>query len=457
MLRRQRQSIFVLLIFIVILSISPTATSKTQFFPVKSGSSPGFWLDLGTFQGQKNNVQVEIYYSVGFQELVFEETSEGILASFGCTLSIKDAHNQIVYEDLKQRKTRAASGNEIKDATKGVIDVFVFDLPAGDYSLECQLMDNNSKATSQVSGSFQIPAYPDSLCMSDPQLATLISQDLSNKLFVKNNRTILPNPSCQYQYQNSLLYFYYQVYNLAISADSSDSSFNVSYTITNLQGDSLLSVPSQAVTKPGTSCVKMQALDIRGLEPGEYLLAVKVDDPASGQSASRNKSFWIHGPQKIKQSISMTKEDIQKYRDQIQYIATREELKIFDSLNPEGKANFLVNFWREKDTDPDTPENEFMQNYFSRIAYANTHFKGEKGGINTDMGRVFIVYGEPDDIENHLWESGIAPYKIWYYFTGGGKHSFVFIDRNNEGIYSLVHSTVQEEIKNEDWMYLESK
>ena len=83
----------------------------------------------------------------------------------------------------------------------------------------------------------------------------------------------------------------------------------------------------------------------------------------------------------------MTQEDIKKYRDQIQYLASNEELKIFDSLTPEGKASFVVNFWRSRDTDPSTPENEFMLNYFSRIEYANTHFKGVNGGINTDMGR----------------------------------------------------------------------
>ena len=72
------------------------------------------------------------------------------------------------------------------------------------------------------------------------------------------------------------------------------------------------------------------------------------------------------------------------------------------------------------------------------------------------MGRVFIVYGQPDDIENHNWEVGIAPYKVWHYFTGGGKHSFYFIDRNREGIYSLVHSTVEGEIKNENWTTMEA-
>ncbi len=148
----------------------------------------------------------------------------------------------------------------------------------------------------------------------------------------------------------------------------------------------------------------------------------------------------------------MTTEDIKRYRDQIKYLATRDELQVFDQLNPKGKETFLLNFWRSKDTDPNTAVNEFMQNYFSRIDYANKHFKGKSGGQNTDMGRVFIVFGQPDDIENHVMEVHQKPYVVWYYYqTGTGKQEFVFVDRNNEGIYVLVHSTVEGELKNYSW------
>ena len=153
------------------------------------------------------------------------------------------------------------------------------------------------------------------------------------------------------------------------------------------------------------------------------------------------------------QILPMAEEDIKKYRDQIKYFATHEELDLFDKLDPKGKETFLLNFWRSKDTNPETPENEFMQDCFSRIHYANKHFKGRDSGLNSDMGRIFVIYGQPDDIENHTMEFGTKPYVIWYYFTSGsGQHSFAFVDRNNEGIYTLVHSTVESEIKNENWM-----
>ena len=92
-----------------------------------------------------------------------------------------------------------------------------------------------------------------------------------------------------------------------------------------------------------------------------------------------------------------------------------------------------------------------MLDYFSRIRYTEKQFRGKDGGMNSDMGRIFIVYGQPDDVERNQMQFETKSYEIWQYYTAGGKHEFVFVDRNNIGIYSLVHSTVLEEIKNPDW------
>jgi GWxTD domain-containing protein len=113
---------------------------------------------------------------------------------------------------------------------------------------------------------------------------------------------------------------------------------------------------------------------------------------------------------------------------------------------------FLVNFWQSRDKSPETPENEFMLDCFARIKYANEYFKGNSSGVNSDMGRIFIVYGQPDEIEDFSMNMDGKPYIIWHYFTTGtGKQSFVFIDYNVIGIYTLVHSTVEGEIHNAFW------
>ena len=144
----------------------------------------------------------------------------------------------------------------------------------------------------------------------------------------------------------------------------------------------------------------------------------------------------------------MTDEDVQKYYDQIKYIATDRELDIFNKLDNAGKERFLLQFWKMKDNRPETPENEFMQEHFRRIAYCENAFKG---GINSDRARVYLKYGPPVNIERSVSTLGFSrPVEVWTY-AFDGTVEFVFVDRTLDGNYVLVHSTHPAEYSDPDW------
>ncbi len=450
MMRNSNNPLFFLIISLTALVSEVTSSAETISFPVQSNSSPKFWSDMCFYKASEHMIEVEFYYSIAFQELQFNNKTGEYLASFTFSITVENSDNQIVFEEKRRRIIKARSMAETSDESKGAIDQVIFDLHPGDYILNAKVKDDNAKASS-ITGDFYIVDFGDSLTLSDPLLATHISKDLSQQLFIKGNRTVIPNPSRRYRYHNSVLYLYFEVYNFQVKTDSSEEHFKVGYTITDMVGDSLIIVPKQKVKKPGTSCVKMQALDIRGLGRGEHVLTVEVTDPASSQSISKQRRFWIYEPQEATQILAMGDDDIKRYRDQIKYITTANELDIFNDLPPKGKENFLLQFWHSKDTNPSTDENEFMKEHFHRIRYANKYFKGRKDGCNTDMGKVYIVYGPPDEVEYHEWETGLKAYQVWIY-ESGGHNKFIFVDRSNEGIYYLVHSTIINEINNANWM-----
>jgi GWxTD domain-containing protein len=88
--------------------------------------------------------------------------------------------------------------------------------------------------------------------------------------------------------------------------------------------------------------------------------------------------------------------------EDVRYIITPEEEAVFKSLsNDEERDNFIENFWLRRDPTPDTPENEFKDEHYRRIAYANEHFAAGIPGWKTDRGRIYIMYGKPDEIESH--------------------------------------------------------
>src|SRR5215813_12278395 len=104
--------------------------------------------------------------------------------------------------------------------------------------------------------------------------------------------------------------------------------------------------------------------------------------------------------QSLKQELSKT---YRKWLDEdVRWIITDEERAAFKQLsNDEERDNFIEAFWQRRDPTPDTAENEFKEEHYRRIAYANEHFPAGIPGWRTDRGRIYIVYGPADEIESH--------------------------------------------------------
>jgi GWxTD domain-containing protein len=102
----------------------------------------------------------------------------------------------------------------------------------------------------------------------------------------------------------------------------------------------------------------------------------------------------------LKQELSKT---YKKWLDEdVRWIITDEEQKAFKMLsNDEERDQFIEAFWQRRDPTPDTEENEFKEEHYRRIAYANEHFAAGIPGWKTDRGRIYIMYGPPDEIDGN--------------------------------------------------------
>src|SRR6202049_4330505 len=88
--------------------------------------------------------------------------------------------------------------------------------------------------------------------------------------------------------------------------------------------------------------------------------------------------------------------------EDVVYIISPEERESFLRLQTnEEREQFIENFWLRRDPTPDTVENEFKDEHYRRIAYANEHFSSGIPGWKTDRGRIYIMYGPADEIESH--------------------------------------------------------
>jgi len=132
-----------------------------------------------------------------------------------------------------------------------------------------------------------------------------------------------------------------------------------------------------------------------------------------------------------------------EFLNKVRYIITKKERKIFLELPDVEKEAFKEEFWKRRDPDPDTEENEFKMEYFNRIERANELFVGEgRDGWLTDRGRIFVLFGEPSFRETHSIDS-MDPNSMFYHRCGEiwyyGNFPIIFIDSTcTGGPYQLV-------------------
>jgi GWxTD domain-containing protein len=141
-------------------------------------------------------------------------------------------------------------------------------------------------------------------------------------------------------------------------------------------------------------------------------------------------------------------------KEDVVYIINEEEREVFLSLStPEEKEQFIEQFWTRRDPDPTTALNEYKEEHYRRIAYANDRFTSAIPGWRTDRGRIYIIHGEPAEIESHpnvgaydrpLNEGGgyttAFPFEIWRYreIEGLGSDILIeFVDPTMTGEYRL--------------------
>jgi len=140
--------------------------------------------------------------------------------------------------------------------------------------------------------------------------------------------------------------------------------------------------------------------------------------------------------------------------EEVPYIITNEERAAFKKLTTDDeREQFIENFWERRNPNPGSPENEFKEEYYRRIAYANEHYQSGIEGWRTDRGRVYIMYGPPDELEDHdaggtyerpFQEGGgttsTYPFELWRYryIDGIGTNVVLeFVDPTMTGEFHL--------------------
>jgi GWxTD domain-containing protein len=160
---------------------------------------------------------------------------------------------------------------------------------------------------------------------------------------------------------------------------------------------------------------------------GGYVFEVELAEGKSHWRVERSFDVDESGPPRGKEFDRML--------EPLSYIASPQEMDWLRSLPPAQQAQGWEEFWRRRDPTPDTQRNEVQLEFFRRVRYAEHHFQGFGPGWRSDMGRIYIKFGPPDQIENRPQTSTDPQLEIWYY--NQPYRRFVFADSEGFGRYLL--------------------
>jgi GWxTD domain-containing protein len=158
--------------------------------------------------------------------------------------------------------------------------------------------------------------------------------------------------------------------------------------------------------------------------------------------------------QKAQLKVELSKTYKKWLNEDVVWIITDEERAAFKQLsNDEERDNFIEAFWQRRDPTPDTEENEYKEEHYRRIAYANEHFAAGIPGWKSDRGRIYIMYGPPDENDSHPsggsyerpmeeggGETSTFPFEDWRYryLEGIGQEVIIeFVDTCMCGDYHM--------------------
>jgi GWxTD domain-containing protein len=136
----------------------------------------------------------------------------------------------------------------------------------------------------------------------------------------------------------------------------------------------------------------------------------------------------------------------------VRWIITPEELSAFNRLKNDSERDlFVEQFWLRRDPTPDTTRNEFKEEHYRRIAFSNEHFAAGVMGSLADRGRIYILYGPPDHIDEHNYHNYIDgdviyPAQRWKYryIKGvGNEVKLEFVDRCKCNEFKLEHEPIK--------------
>jgi GWxTD domain-containing protein len=411
-------------IFVIVILNSIVFGQKENENEQDAYSSQIFTEALAFKSDSSGKGRLDVYVQVPYYKINFIKEDKQYVGRIETSVSALTEEKQEVWQVSRTGEIRLDDFTQTASHRLSSIKRFTADLKPGKYEVVIQVKDNESKSIAAINKSVKIRDFgTDTLALSDLMLAHRV--DING-----TQRNIVPNLTGTITKDLGSFYLFFEVYN-KIPADS----IQLSCTFINKKKEPSAQRARTELLSGSRTQITWK-IDTPSLPADLYVIFVKA---AAFQKtglpgivyASSSRTCLV----RIK-DFPLTVTDIEKAAQQLQYFARGSEIDfIREAPTEEERERRFFEFWAKRDPDPGTPQNELMEEYYSRVAYANSNFSQYNEGWRTDRGMIFIRFGPPQSIDRQPFNTNSKPYEIWYYYNHNRK--FLFIDETGFGDYRL--------------------
>lgn len=410
--------------------------SHAQFADFRGQSKTGYnslWVDHAVFEGDNpNEVRLEIYYKIFNYGLRFEKEEGVFKAAYEVHISVEDNDAIPLETYTTEKEIVVANDARTRSLSDFRTSMATFIIPPGKYDIIFVLQDSRSEETYRHD--FEVKAElpdPGQGELSDIMFAQHVQPaGEDSSIFRKGDMIVVPSVSKDYGgEQDAELMYYVEAYSSTDDKDRLVLESNIEGA-----GGKIIYRDTLALNPGVHRHVQLKKISVGELAPGTYSLELTLRGRRNKKLSQKREEFDILWSQ-----MAMLKNNYDEALRQLELIARSGEIKPMKKLESlEDRLRAFNQFWRERDRTPETPRNESKIEFYRRIGFANQRFRFlRQAGWSTDRGRIYVVNGEPDAIDDVPMSPGAPPYQIWHYYRGSRYLRFTFIDEDMDGDYRL--------------------
>jgi len=405
------------------------------------GSLP-VYIDCNRFLTNEQNTKFEITYKIFHKDLAFKMFNKMLTSQIEVDFTINNSEGTELYQKDFTKRITSEDNLKFSQEEGFFIDKINAVLRPGTYQFKLALMDDVSGK--KIIWEKQLNTLSqNNFGLSDIEISSFSRPAAKNKLsnFRHKSRSFLVNPNRTFinEEENNFVY-YFEIYVFELIPDET----KIKVEVVN-ESDSTLFIQEEEklITNKITSFWKK--INIEAWQVGTYRLKVAASNPEllDGKKITNQKSFFIKEKTKI---------DLETEYNIAQYFLSNKQKKVYETMSYNGKKKLLESFWAANDPNPKTEKNELKNLIEQRIEYAKQHYSTLTKGWENDRGRIYVLYGKPDERIERGFDYQAKPFIIWKYISGGMKRVYLFVDFTGQGNYRLVWCKNDEnEVKDPQW------